>query len=186
MGIFLEDQKMNNRLPPLPPQPQLPQEFTKGLPYEIDQLRGCYDRLIASSGQSDVVIHNALVESFATHARNLAEFFLGKRNAMDPKRFTASSYSPDRSSADALYKQICVQISHLQEGGRATTDAEKFNATAPEVISLLETEIKHFTDSLRPEIKTAFKCETQPATVAALPTASATNAFSSTTLAHKP
>jgi hypothetical protein len=158
----------------------LPQEFTKDLPYEIDQLRGTYERLIVGSSK-DGVIQNALIESFATHARILVEMFLGKRNSMDPTRFTEPQYSPDRVSLQVLYSEICGQISHLQEGARAKNDSDKFNATAPRTIGLLETEIKHFTECLRPGC--VFKCETQPVKVAedALPSVSATNAIFSVT-----
>jgi len=55
--------------------------------HEIDMLWGTFHRL---QTVSDPVMRNALMESFCIHARNLDDFFLGRRGAKAETYATAN------------------------------------------------------------------------------------------------
>jgi hypothetical protein len=93
------------------------------LPYELDMLEHTF-RLLHSSDdhaqnlRKDIVVANALLESFWTHARNLIEFFNKKAKGdglaglASPQDMT-EGYFPDTKMTE-LDQMINVQISHLQ------------------------------------------------------------------------
>src|SRR5438552_3414400 len=88
---------------------------TIDLPYEIDHLRAAY-RLLPRYGSQDPHLKNLLIEGFWLHARNLIEMFLGKRNATDPAHAATGYAPPKQTQLTDLYKKICIQITHLQDG----------------------------------------------------------------------
>jgi hypothetical protein len=88
------------------------------LPYEIDMLRSTMT--LINSGCFTGAIKNALIESFAIHARNLTDFF--RVESENPQRddvfasdFTNKDYEPckDNSPPEALIVKINKQVAHL-------------------------------------------------------------------------
>ena len=95
------------------PAPHLKEEFfNEHLPYEISMLRAAYDLARANRPASE---HNALVDSFLMHARNLIEFFKDRPGCdFDPRMFTNASYQLNRDFiADQLSARINAHVSHL-------------------------------------------------------------------------
>lgn len=84
--------------------------------YELAMLGGTYDRL--QKLVADPVVRNALMESFAIHARLLFEFFDGKQGVR-AYEFTGGSYNPLYLSVpgarlcDELREKLNEQIAHL-------------------------------------------------------------------------
>lgn len=95
------------------PAPHLKEEFfTEHLPYELTMLRATYDLARATKPAAE---HNAMVESFLLHARNLIEFFKDRPSCdFDPRMFTVASYQLNKDFvADALVAKINRQTAHL-------------------------------------------------------------------------
>jgi hypothetical protein len=95
------------------PAPHLKEEFfNEHLPYEITMLRAAYDLARADRPASE---HNAMVDSFLMHARNLIEFYRDKPGCdFDPRMFTNASFQLNREFiADSLATRVSAQISHL-------------------------------------------------------------------------
>ncbi|MCK1390648.1 hypothetical protein [Bradyrhizobium sp. 1] len=90
------------------------QEFwEEHLPYEIDMMRATF--AIAITGSPSQAVHNAMVESFLLHCRNIIEFF--KYNPpcdFSPTFFTDGTFKLNKTFVNAkLYDKINQQISHL-------------------------------------------------------------------------
>jgi hypothetical protein len=95
------------------PAPHLKEDFfNEHLPYEISMLRATYD---LARAQKPATEHNAAVESFLLHARNLIEFFRDRPSCdFDPRMFTNAGYRLNKDFiADALALRVSSQISHL-------------------------------------------------------------------------
>ena len=95
------------------PAPHLKEEFfNEHLPYEITMLRAAYDLARANRPASE---HNAMVDSFLMHARNLIEFYKDRPSCdFDPRMFTNASFQLNRDFiADSLATRVSAQISHL-------------------------------------------------------------------------
>jgi hypothetical protein len=95
------------------PAPHLKEEFfNEHLPYEITMLRATYDLARANRPASE---HNAMVDSFLLHARNLIEFFKDRPGCdFDPRMFTNASFQLNRDFiADSLSARIGAHVSHM-------------------------------------------------------------------------
>jgi hypothetical protein len=95
------------------PAPHLKEEFfNEHLPYEITMLRAAYDLARANRPAAE---HNAMVDSFLMHARNLIEFYKDKPGCdFDPRMFTNASFQLNRDFiADQLAGRVSAEISHL-------------------------------------------------------------------------
>lgn len=95
------------------PAPHLKEEFfTEHLPYEVSMLRAAYE---LARAQKPAAEHNALVELFLLHARNLIEFYKDRPSCdFDPRMFTNASFQLNRDFIpDALAARINRQVSHL-------------------------------------------------------------------------
>jgi hypothetical protein len=131
--------------------------FNEHLPYEIEMMRGLYDEL--STGSSTWLMHNARIESFHIHARNLIEFFKNKRPCdFDPRLFTHGRYQPNGNFVDnRLEGKINQQISHLTAD--RTSDATKKLGPRDwaKIKGAVEKEIARWEEALSPEYKAKWK-----------------------------
>jgi len=108
--------------------PRTPIELllAKHLPYELDMLEHTLARLLILKNNNDVLLRNALIESFWTHVRNLAEFFNqpkgdGVTGIASAQDMTKNDYprNPELEDFDELINQ---QITHLRYDRPAFTD----------------------------------------------------------------
>jgi hypothetical protein len=128
--------------------PQDERLLSEHLPYEIDMARETYRASLAD--QPDQIIRNALVESWAIHARNLVEFFAGSHQAARVSTFVRSQYQPlNNPAVESLQSRISDQITHLTLDQPARPGKE----IRPdfEVMRLLEAEITRFLSNVAPE-----------------------------------
>ena len=128
-------------------------------PFEVSMLRDTFERL--QHGPLEQQLANALIESFALHARNLIDFFCdtpSERKAIAARHFT-TGYTPfegRRIKSSDEYAKINDQVAHLGYG--RTTDAKrKFNlADRRTVAGWIETEIPVFLRHLLPNYQEAW------------------------------
>lgn len=136
------------------PQPEKIMEFfQRYLHYEVWMLRSTYDLLIQS--RSDIVINNALIESFCIHARNLIEFFKNHKSCdFDPRWFTNNNFRLKRTFVrDGLVRKINTQISHLT-CERTTEVASKIGPKdRAELLNSIESELTRWCNALTDEWK---------------------------------
>ena len=123
------------------------------LPYEINMLRSTFTCL--SLGVFTGALQNALIESYAIHARNLLEFFCRDSNAWPVTELCDVSYTP-MARPQSLFRKISSQIAHLT-GNRTTDQSKKLNATDPYVLEAIENEIERFSRHLRGDLRGLFK-----------------------------
>jgi hypothetical protein len=131
--------------------------FDEHLPYEVEMMRGLYDEL--SAGGYTQLIHNANIESFHIHARNLIEFFKNKKPCdFDPRLFTHERYQPNGNFVDnSLEAKINQQISHLT-ADRTADAAQKLGPKEwAKIRGAVEKEIARWGESLSPEYKAKWK-----------------------------
>ncbi len=136
---------------PKPTSPKIRDElFKEHLPYEIWMLHETLDALNRSA--SDKVLENALIESFAVHARNLIEFLGGEY--FDLGQFTAPKYNRGTQlDWKKATTKLNVQISHITQA-RTTIAAEKLSPSErAEILVALEKELGDFKSVLSPECK---------------------------------
>lgn len=122
--------------------------FEKHVWYEIWMLGETYKLLdLRAVPLSDVVIGNALIESFCTHARLLIEFFDKSRGA---DFYTTVPYVRSKKY-DKLKRQINNQISHVVDEGRSEEISDKMGPDErKELIDLLGSDIATFKQYLKP------------------------------------
>jgi hypothetical protein len=124
--------------------------FKKHLAHEIDMLRQTYRKL--GEGQlPDVVVKNALFESFCVHGQSLLDFFgnLGTK----PDDFIAAKFTVSvvkridvfAAPLEAASHELNKQIFHLT-GGRKNLEVDQFNMSTDgkQLIDELEQEIYRF------------------------------------------
>ena len=153
------------------PAPHLKEEFfTHHLPHEIEMLRATYELARAARPPAE---HEALVESFLLHARNLIEFFQDRPTCdFDPRMFTAGSYRLNRDFvADGVLPRINRQVGHLTVK-RTTQEADR---PGPRdwalILRALEEEIARFTKALRRDYAEKWSPQQQPKAEALEPVA---------------
>jgi hypothetical protein len=100
---------------------------------------------------SDLVINNALIESFCIHARSLIEFFAKPGGAV---KYTDSSYTPE-GPRQGLEQKLHRQIAHLIYGGRSDPDWKIGPADREELLMFLEERVKAFSAALKQEHRSA-------------------------------
>ena len=134
------------------PNPSTEELLGHHLGYEIKMLAATLHELPRSTTQ---VMANALMESFAVHARFLIEFFLseGPRGA---NAFTSATYKPfagARGRVSELNRKLNNQVSHLMES-RTAEDGKKINPADPkELYVLIADAITHFKMCLNPDLE---------------------------------
>jgi hypothetical protein len=156
--------------------------FREHLHYEINMLLATFVQLKATG--HDPVVANALIESFCIHARNLDDFFLGRRGAK-AETFAKDSYAPYIGGriSSTLDKKLNTQIAHLSDA-RTSDPAQKINAKDRlELVRTLLTEVHNFAKHLQSKYEPLSRLAAYPAppplpTVGVVPTGpSSTNAI---------
>jgi hypothetical protein len=130
------------------PAPHLKEEFfTHHLPHEIEMFRATYELARAARPAAE---HEALLESFLLHARNLIEFFQDRPSChFDPRMFTSGGYQLNRDFvADTVLPRLNRQIGHLTVK-RTTQEADRLGPRDwALILRALEEEIARFTRAL--------------------------------------
>jgi hypothetical protein len=133
------------------PAPHLKEEFfTEHLPYEVSMLRATYELARATKPAAE---HNALVESFLLHARNLIEFYKDRPSCdFDPRMFTNASYRLNKDFvSDALTARIHRQTSHLTAKRISNASDELGPRDWALILRALEEEMTRFARALTKE-----------------------------------
>lgn len=127
--------------------------FRRHLPYEISMMRELHSELLR--GNPSRLIHNANIEAFIVHARNLIEFFKNKEPCdFDPRLYTELGYEPDGNFIDAsLEAKINQQVSHLTAERTAVAGQQLGPQQWNEIRSALDAQIKRFEEALKPGYK---------------------------------
>lgn len=123
------------------------------LRYDVDMLEGTFRLLNELIG--DVIIGNALNESFCIHARGLIEFLTNHNKGVIAASFTDDQYAPFRSGrvSKALVDKLNTQIAHLTLK-RTLDDTEKIGpADRQEIIAKIRLALDEFERHLKPELK---------------------------------
>ena len=149
------------------PAPHLKEEFfTEHLPYEISMLRATYE---LARAQKPAAEHNALVEAFLLHARNLIEFYKDRPACdFDPRMFTNASYQLNRDFiADSLVARISRQTSHLTAKRISSAADELSPRDWALILRALEEETSRFAKALTKDYAAKWLLHQQQAAAAA-------------------
>jgi hypothetical protein len=114
--------------------------------YELDMLEDTYDLI-----RETQIKHNAFIESFCIHARNLIEFFRG-----DGRQYVEcyTPFAAAKSRIKKLKPLLSQQIAHLDIRKRTVDNDEKIsNATLYELIDMLAKESVEFRKHLKVEYR---------------------------------
>jgi hypothetical protein len=133
------------------PAPHLKEEFfNEHLPYAISMLRATYDLARANRPASE---HNAMVDSFLLHARNLIEFFKNRSGCdFDPRMFTSAGFQLSRDFiSDSLSARISAHVSHLTTRRIAQAADELGPREWALILRALEEETARFAKALTKE-----------------------------------
>ena len=153
------------------PAPHLKEEFfTHHLPHEIEMFRATYELARAARPAAE---HEALLESFLLHARNLIEFFQDRPSCdFDPRMFTSGSYQVNRDFvADSVLPRLNRQIGHLTVK-RTTQEADRLGPRDwALILRALEEEIARFTRALSKDYAAKWAPQQPPKTEAPEPVA---------------
>jgi hypothetical protein len=145
------------------------------LPYELWMLRETYVKL--NSPPADVVLRNALIESFCIHARQLLEFFDNKQGK-HAKDFTGGNYAAAHLSGltKSERDKLNTQVAHVT-AMRTIDSAEKIgHALRAKFLTALEREAQHFEGKLDSEFRGMFKAPVPSQAIISGSIPSATNA----------
>jgi hypothetical protein len=145
------------------PAPHLKEEFfTEHLPYEISMLRATYELARAPRPAAE---HNALVDSFLMHARNLIEFYKDRPSCdFDPRMFTNASYQLNRDFvADSLVARINRQTSHLTAKRISNAADELGPRDWALILRALEEETSRFAKAMTKDYAAKWLLHQQPA-----------------------
>ena len=111
------------------------------LRYEVWMLRETHKRF----SLDDVVLNNALIESFCLHARNLIEFLDKKSQNYTTKNYRPFNHVKNRKEITTINRRINVQISHVIYEGRTVKESEKINVDErAKILAILNEEISQF------------------------------------------
>lgn len=115
--------------------------------YEFNMLQGAYRAL--ESGGHCPIINNALIESFAIHARALCEFFKNGQHSRKAEEFTRGEYKAKHlKSLKTEIDKLNTQIAHLT-GARTTDATHKFGSDdRRNLLAALEKEAADFAGCL--------------------------------------
>ena len=137
------------------------QFFLRHLPYEISMMRELHPEL--SSGNFSTLIHNAIVEAFLVHARNLIEFLKNKETCdFDPRLFTNPGYEPNGNFIKlTLQSKINQQVSHLTTERTAIPEEQLGVDQWTSILETVDVEIERFKTALKPEYKSMWTVSPQ-------------------------
>jgi hypothetical protein len=136
--------------------------FQEHLHYEIDMLLATFVWL--QTPLSDTVLVNALIESFCIHARNLDDFFLGRRGAK-AQTYATSTYVPYAAGriSSALDKKLNTQIAHLTDA-RTSDPAQKIGPKDRfDLVATLLAEVHNFAKNLQTKYQPLSRLAAYPA-----------------------
>jgi hypothetical protein len=132
------------------------------IPYELLMLRFTLAKL---KTEKHPLAWNAMLESFAVHARNLYWFLINKRNHQEDhiaSQFTDSYTVPNTSEMTGPFQRLNQQVMHLGKQ-RKRADADKFQThQADSVAGWIESAVPRFREALAPEVKQRFKLDAVP------------------------
>jgi hypothetical protein len=132
------------------------------IPYELLMLRFTLGRL---KGEKHPLAWNAMLESFAVHARNLYWFLINKRNHQEDhvaSDFTVSYMVPSKSAMMGPFQRLNQQVMHLGTQ-RKKADTEKFQSDdAEKVAKWIEGALPKFREALIPDLRQRFKLDAIP------------------------
>ena len=137
--------------------------------YEVNMLRAAHGLLASAASQAHA---NALIESFAVHARNLMDFFLSAARGDDAvaSHFTASgtfAATATRAIPGDLRTRLNKQIAHLTY---SRTGAVKIGiADRQALLQALECDHAAFKQAVAPAFSAAFRNELAFVPTAAMP-----------------
>jgi hypothetical protein len=120
------------------------------IPYEVIMMRETYDLLFAGA-HPEGIVRNALIESFAIHARALTDFFNGRKGC-DARLFTRDGYLPFKNGkvSGRLVEKLNQQIPHITQK-RYSDSMRKLNGKdIRELCQLLDQEVYAFMRCLTP------------------------------------
>jgi hypothetical protein len=123
--------------------------FREHLPYEINMFRELYAFLEVCPAPA-ILISNACIESFFSHARNLVMFFKNDTDcAFDPRYFTNIGYETNKKFLpDTLRNKLNHQIFHIA-ATRTAILAEKLGSKDRTTLAdIIEDEIARFEKAL--------------------------------------
>jgi hypothetical protein len=133
------------------------------IPYEVLMLRFTLGKLRT---EKDPLAWNAMLESFAVHARNLYWFLTNKRNHQEDHvacEFAENYMVPNASDMTGPFQRLNQQVMHLGRQ-RKKVNADKFQTHHAEKVSnWIERAMLKFRDALAPEVRHNFKLEAVPA-----------------------
>lgn len=151
------------------PAPHLKEEFfTEHFPFEISMLRATYELARAPKPAAE---HNALVESFLMHARNLIEFYKDRPSCdFDPRMFTVASYQLNKDFIpDSVVARINRQTSHLTAKRISHASDELGPRDWTLILRALEEEMNRFAKALTRDYAAKWLLHQQQPTVRQVP-----------------
>ena len=149
--------------------------FEHHLPYEISMLIATFQRL--EPGVTDVVISNALIESFCIHARSLLDFFQDKQGVGASVFCRAAHVAfAGGSPPDDLIRKLNTQIAHLTLRRTADSSQKIGNADRERLVRIVSAELARLIPNLKPEYASGWAKHWHSPTVTVSPIAATTNA----------
>ncbi|MBR0930649.1 hypothetical protein JQ561_28910 [Bradyrhizobium diazoefficiens] len=134
-----------------PPNEVTDRLFSHHLAYELWMMDVLFPEL--HSGKYPQHLHNAHVESFHMHARNVWEFFtLSSNCSIDPRWFTQGFSVNENFMDDELVKKINQQMSHIT-AKRVVGEGQLDQSHWKEIKGAIDAEVKRFESALTPEYK---------------------------------
>jgi hypothetical protein len=133
------------------------------IPSELLMLRFTLGKL---QNEKHPLAWNAMLESFAVHARNLYWFLVNKRNHQEDYSacdFAKNYTVPNASDMTGPFQRLNRQVIHLGKQ-RKKINTDKFQTHHAEKVSeWIESAMLKFRDALGPEVRDGFKLEVVPA-----------------------
>lgn len=121
------------------------------LPYELQMLRFTFGRL--NSLVSDTELSNALIESFAIHARNLTCFLQGKETVL-PRYLTSGTFKTKSTIYETgLLDKINIQVCHIGDKRGSAAETKLTGIDRDKIYQGIEAEMLLFIAALDPKYR---------------------------------
>jgi hypothetical protein len=131
--------------------------FSEHFPYEIGMMRYAYEKIVA--GNFDQGDHNAMIETFCIHARNIIALFKTHESCdFDPRYFVKPDFRINTQFIkDGLLSKINNQISHLTKGRTELNQKKIGPEDWKDIFDSIQTEIARFEAALVDERKSVWE-----------------------------